>query len=60
MGRNLRTASLPGVNGANEIFPAKDGIVRMMMELMDYQPVESNTNWSGYVATPPPQSLPPS
>ncbi|KAF3550477.1 hypothetical protein DY000_02000615 [Brassica cretica] len=58
MGRNLHTASLQGVYSAAELSPSKDESVRKMMELMDYQPVESNTNWNGFVATPPPQSPP--
>ncbi|XP_009131451.1 uncharacterized protein LOC103856123 [Brassica rapa] len=58
MGRNLHTASLQGVYSAAELSPSKDESVRNMMELMDYQPVESNTNWNGFVATPPPQSPP--
>ncbi|CAF1783634.1 hypothetical protein F2Q70_00006101 [Brassica cretica] len=58
MGRNLRTTKLSGVHSTAELFPSKDGIVRNMIELMDYTPPESNTNWSGFVATPPPQSPP--
>ncbi|XP_018475019.1 uncharacterized protein LOC108846294 [Raphanus sativus] len=56
MGRNLHT--LQGVYSAAELSPSKDDSVRKMMELMDYQPVESNTNWNGFVAAPPPQSPP--
>ncbi|CAH8328154.1 unnamed protein product [Eruca vesicaria subsp. sativa] len=59
MGRNLRTAKLSGVHSTAELFPSKDDNVRNMIELMDYKPPESNTNWSGFVAAPPPQSPPP-
>ncbi|KAF8106211.1 hypothetical protein N665_0145s0027 [Sinapis alba] len=58
MGRNLRTAKLSGVYSPSELITSKDDVIimRKMMELMDYQPPESNTNWSGFVASPPPQS----
>ncbi|ESQ41497.1 hypothetical protein EUTSA_v10015159mg [Eutrema salsugineum] len=58
MGRNLRTAKLSEVYSTVDLFSFKEGIVRKTMELMDYQPPESNTNWSGFVASPPPQSPP--
>ncbi|CAH2072698.1 unnamed protein product [Thlaspi arvense] len=58
VGRNLRTAKLSGVYNTVQLYPAKEGIVRKTMELMDYLPPESNTNWSGFVASPPPQSPP--
>ncbi|CAL9230366.1 unnamed protein product [Arabidopsis halleri] len=59
MGRNLKTAKLSGVYNTAELFPSREeGIVRKTMELMDYEPVGSNTNWSGFVASPPPQSPP--
>ncbi|CAH8361143.1 unnamed protein product [Eruca vesicaria subsp. sativa] len=58
MGRNLRTASVSEVYSAVELSPSKDTIVRKMVELTDYQLPGSNTNWNGFVATPPPQSPP--
>ncbi|VVB14563.1 unnamed protein product [Arabis nemorensis] len=57
MGRNLRTAKFSGVYRTVVLFPSKgDNIVRKTMELMDYDPTGSNTNWSGFVASPPPES----
>ncbi|CAN8256230.1 unnamed protein product [Cochlearia groenlandica] len=35
------------------------GTKRKTMELMDYEAPGSNTNWNGFVASPPPQSPPP-
>uniref|UniRef100_A0A1J3DAN8 Uncharacterized protein n=4 Tax=Noccaea caerulescens TaxID=107243 RepID=A0A1J3DAN8_NOCCA len=58
MGRNLRTSKLPGVYSTAELLPSEGGKgnVRKTTELMDYDPPGSNTNWSGFVASPPPQS----
>ncbi|XP_010453657.1 PREDICTED: uncharacterized protein LOC104735546 [Camelina sativa] len=58
MGRNLRTAKLSGVHSTAKHFSFREGIVRKTMELMDYDPPGSNTNWNGFVASPPPQSPP--
>ncbi|EOA22485.1 hypothetical protein CARUB_v10003138mg [Capsella rubella] len=59
MGRNLRTAKLSGVYTTAELFSFREGMMtRKMMELMDYGPTGSNTNWNGFVASPPPQSPP--
>ncbi|KAL1205920.1 hypothetical protein V5N11_018001 [Cardamine amara subsp. amara] len=58
MGRNLRTEKLSGVYISAELFPSREGNVRKTAELMDYEPPGSNTNWSGFVASPPPQSPP--
>ncbi|AED92140.1 hypothetical protein AtNW77_Chr5g0099031 [Arabidopsis thaliana] len=56
LGRDLRTAKLSGVYSTAELFPSTEGIVRKTMELMDYEPAGSNTNWNGFVASPPPES----
>ncbi|CAA7031328.1 unnamed protein product [Microthlaspi erraticum] len=58
MGRNLRTSKLSGVYSTVVLLPSKGGNVRKTTELMDYDPPGSNTNWSGFVASPPPESPP--